>query len=90
MLVFSNWTKGNFYNVDFSAAVIKAGKERPEGRVGKPAYIHVNGYQNGISMRNAGPIYGKDEGGNYWMHTPMRLENWEIVQKAFDEEWGST
>ena len=39
MVVCTNWTKGNFYNVDFSAAVVKEGRHLGEQKVGRPSYI---------------------------------------------------
>ncbi|EPE27182.1 hypothetical protein GLAREA_03096 [Glarea lozoyensis ATCC 20868] len=88
MIVFSNWSKAKFHDIDFSAAVVKRGKGK-ENRVGRPTYIHTNGYSKGYSTRNAGPILGKDENGNYWMLMTMRDGNWKAVEEAFEKDWGS-
>ncbi|KAH8657136.1 hypothetical protein BGZ60DRAFT_384179 [Tricladium varicosporioides] len=80
MVVISNWSKAKFYEIDFSAAIIKAGIEE-EGRKGKPSHIFVQGFNNKFSTRNAGPIYGKDGEGAYWLTSTLRDEAWGRIEE---------
>jgi hypothetical protein len=80
MVALSNWSKGKMFEMDFSAAVIQEGSvEHPRG---KPTYIQCDGSQNGISIRNAGPIVGRDWQGNYWIGVMARPQTWRNMEKA--------
>jgi len=82
MIVFSNWTKARFYELDFSAAVAKRGEQ---GRNGRPTYLHVSQFANGISPRYAFPIFGVDGGGTYWLAGVLRTETWRKIEKSIAE-----
>ncbi|KAF2771089.1 lysR family regulatory protein [Teratosphaeria nubilosa] len=72
---YSNWHRGRFYDVDFSAAVVGGGKG------GRPSYINVTGLENGFSTRNSGPILGRDGKGDWWMHWNLRAGGWGRVEE---------
>ncbi|KAF2660737.1 hypothetical protein K491DRAFT_588653 [Lophiostoma macrostomum CBS 122681] len=80
MVVLSNWSKAKMFETDFSAAVLEEGSV--EHLKGKPTYIQCDGSQNGISIRNAGPILGRDWQGNYWIGVMARPETWKNMEKA--------
>ncbi|KAM0820423.1 hypothetical protein AB5N19_06242 [Seiridium cardinale] len=84
MLTFSNWNRARLFQTDFSAAVV-AGPDNElstESRqtVGRPTYLQNT--QSGLKMRNAIPITGKDNHGNYWLSGYMNKELWGKVEKA--------
>ncbi|KAH6669906.1 hypothetical protein B0J14DRAFT_619062 [Halenospora varia] len=79
MVVISNWSKAKFYEVDFSAAIV-GGDSKGERR-GKPSHIFVQGFHNEFSTRNAGPIYGKDGEGAYWLTSNLRDEAWGRIEE---------
>jgi hypothetical protein len=85
LIVFSNWTKARFFELDFSATVVKQGiplEERKYG-LGKPRYLHAHAYTNNLPVRNAFQISGKDAEGNYWFSGTMRTETWKQVEEEF-------
>ncbi|KAI1328002.1 hypothetical protein F5Y16DRAFT_370358 [Xylariaceae sp. FL0255] len=90
MVIISNWTKGRFFENDFSAAVVKsATKEnslRPSYKVGRPTYIQTAGYSDGtIPLRNAFPVIGKDNAGNYWMSGALRKGLWARIGEILNQ-----
>ena len=74
MVVCTIWTKGNFYNVDFSAAVVKDGRHLGGQKVGRPSYIQLHAFAKGFSLISGFSITGKDADGNYWLHSVLRRE----------------
>lgn len=91
MVIISNWTKGRFFESDFSAAVVKPGiaKDSPElssTKVGRPSYIQVVGYSTGnLPSRNAFPIIGKDNAGNYWISGALRKGLWDRIEDVLNQ-----
>ena len=86
MIVISNWTKGKFYETDFSAAVVKEGiplKQR-KTLLGRPLMIGGDGILNGwqYSTRYSSPIFGKDADGTYWLSLELRASSWSNVKEA--------
>ncbi|TVY27660.1 Transcriptional regulator [Lachnellula hyalina] len=89
LVVVSNWTKTKLFELDFSAAVVKAGVEVGLGRrhgVGRPRYVHSCPYSNGVPIRNAFPVFGRDAQGNYWMSGMLRAETWRSIEEGFKRE----
>lgn len=84
MIVITNWTKGKFYETDFSSAVIKEGipvSERANA-IGRPSYAHCHGHSPKYPSRNAFPIFGKDAAGNYWMSGRLRAGVWDKIEES--------
>ena len=86
MLSWSNWHRARFYDVNFSAAVIRPGLPLASrsNKLGQPSFILPNGHPNGISLRNAGPLIGRDANGDWWMQTTLRAGAWARVEKRFE------
>ncbi|KAF8848132.1 hypothetical protein BDZ45DRAFT_754153 [Acephala macrosclerotiorum] len=77
MITFSNWSKARLFETDFSAAVIKPGKE--SRKPGTPSYIQNN--QFGLILPNGFPIIGKDAEGNYWLSGYMNKGHWGRIEE---------
>lgn len=84
MVMCSNWTKGKFFQIDFSGAVQWKGQPGAQGAgAGRPSYLQPFGYTNGSSLANAFSITGKDARGNIWIHgTLPRGQSWPAVEEA--------
>lgn len=88
LIVVSNWTKTKLFELDFSAAVVRVGVPL-EGRrhgVGRPRYVHSCPYSNGVPIRNAFPVFGRDAEGNYWMSGTLRVETWRKIEEGFKKD----
>jgi hypothetical protein len=85
MIIFSNWSKAKFFDIDFSSAVTKQGipLEKRANALGQPSYIYPSEHMNGFPSRNSFPIFGKDAAGNYWLAGTMRASVWPKVEGAF-------
>lgn len=86
IVVFSNWLKGNFFNVvDFSPAVLpsKTARQSP-GAKGKPVYFHCQTLQKAPTSSNIFNILGKDGEGNVWITGYLPLKTWKTVQAELD------
>jgi hypothetical protein len=87
---FANWSRSRHFEIDFGAAVMEEGSlggtKVNHGRKGyvrgKPSYIQADGNTKGFSVRNAGPCFGKDKDGNWWVGSTLRPVVWEKVIKA--------
>ncbi|TFB01512.1 hypothetical protein CCMA1212_006195 [Trichoderma ghanense] len=77
MITYSNWCKAKLFDVDFSAAIVKPGRE--DGRLGTPVYIQNN--QCGLLLPNAFPIIGKDKDGNFWLSGYMNKGLWGRIEE---------
>ena len=86
MVVCTNWTKGNFYDVDFSAAVVKEGRHLGGQNLGRPSYIQLHAFAKGFSLISGFSIIGKDAEGNYWLHSVLRREYWQKFRIALSEK----
>jgi hypothetical protein len=86
MVNWSNWHRARFYELDFSAAVLRPGKplDSRANKLGRPSFIMPNGHMEGISLRNAGPLMGRDANGDWWMQFVMRADAWAQVEKHFE------
>ncbi|KAJ4312152.1 hypothetical protein N0V94_007590 [Neodidymelliopsis sp. IMI 364377] len=80
----SNWTRAKFYEVDFS----KAGPDLEERatKLGRPSFLMASGGVQGLSLRNGGPLLGKDANGNWWITWVLRAKAWSEIEKAFRDE----
>jgi hypothetical protein len=89
LIVISNWTKTRTFELDFSAAVVKAGLplEKRKHGLGRPRYVYSCPYSNGTPIRNAFPIFGRDAEGNYWMSGTLRTETWKEIEDGFKKEF---
>ena len=76
MVVFSNWTKAKFFELDFGAAV--AGGAGAGGV--RPSFVNLSGESSGLSPRGSWPILGKDSSGGYWVQGNLRTDFWERVE----------
>jgi hypothetical protein len=85
LLAWSNWHRARLYDVDFSAAVVRPGLplESRSNKLGQPSFILPNGHANGMSLRNAGPLIGRDANGDWWMQTVLRAGAWARVEEQF-------
>ncbi|KAI1268121.1 hypothetical protein F5Y18DRAFT_279061 [Xylariaceae sp. FL1019] len=87
MILISNWTKARFFENDFSAAVVKGTVpqerlERSPSKIGRPSYIQTAGYTtSAFPLRNAFPIIGKDNDGNYWTSGSLRKGSWSQIEE---------
>ncbi|KAK7409049.1 hypothetical protein QQX98_008753 [Neonectria punicea] len=81
MVTYSNWTKAELFETDFSAAVVKADDSlKLTGHLpGKPTYIQ--NCQYGLTLPNAFPIIGKDSQGNYWMSGYLNKGNLDKIDQ---------
>lgn len=82
MVTFSNWTKANLFELDFSAALVDQGAN--PARIARPRYIQNN--QFGLTMPNAFPIIGKDNDGNYWLSGYMNTGHWAKIEELLASE----
>lgn len=84
MFVISNWTKARFFDVDFSAALVRPGATDGgrSNKMGTPSYVNHLPFCNGFlySPRNSCPILGKDAEGNYWLVTTLRKGLWDKIE----------
>jgi hypothetical protein len=78
MLSFSNWTKIDFFGLDFSAAALNSvGPVRPK---------YIQNVQTPYKFTEMFPIVGKDEQGNYWLSGTRTTQNWDIIEQALRQE----
>ncbi|KAI1491100.1 hypothetical protein F5X96DRAFT_693663 [Biscogniauxia mediterranea] len=96
MVTFSNWSKARFFETDFSAAIIVDSNDdtktsgggsssKPANyRRGRPSYIQSCGFVQNFSMRNAFPIIGKDNAGNYWWSGTLVKGQWAPIEEMFE------
>ncbi|KAI0595610.1 hypothetical protein F4775DRAFT_604863 [Biscogniauxia sp. FL1348] len=90
MVTYSNWSKARFFETDFSAAIVdvdggSGGGSKPANyRRGRPSYIQSCGFVQNFSMRNAFPIIGKDNAGNYWWSGTLLKGQWGPIEKMFE------
>jgi hypothetical protein len=85
LLAWSNWHRARLLDVDFSPAVVRPGLplESRSNKLGQPSFILPNAHAKGISMRNAGPLLGRDANGDWWMQTVLRAGAWARVEEQF-------
>lgn len=87
--VSSNRHQARFFDVDFSAAVLKEGvsKERRSSAPGKPFFIlsrNLWGGQN--STLNYGTIAGKGPDDCWWMSWRLPRKVWKLVEKQLADD----
>ena len=84
VLSWSNWHRARLYDVNFSSAVVKPGLplETRSNKLGQPSFILPNGHAKGFSLRNGGPLIGRDANGDWWMQTILRAGAWARVEEA--------
>lgn len=82
VILFPNRTKGEPFQTDFSAAVVKEGKV---GHVrGKPTYVLVDGVSKRAPNMQGIIVDEKDPQGNYWLSALQTPETWRIVKQAIE------
>ena len=83
MMSYSNWTKGKYFETDFSAAVVREGF--PRGARAEPpglaSMVQFNAWSTAFDLRNIMPIMGKDAAGNYWLQGPLREVVWDRIDR---------
>lgn len=87
MMSYSNWTKGKYFETDFSAAIVREGFAR-ETRAEKPGFasmVQFNAWSTKFDLRNLMPIMGKDAAGNYWLQGPLRDVVWKRIERDLKE-----
>lgn len=82
LVIFSNWTKAGFFELDFGSAM--AGGEKIDGRCTKPTFVNLTGESSGLSPRGSWPILGREAGGGYWVQGNLRSDLWEAVEKELE------
>lgn len=79
MLFFSNWSKADFFNLDFGAAVKEGwGILKTDA---KPTFVNAAGNFNGVSPRGSWPILGMDGTGGYWIYGNLTNGIWDRIEK---------
>jgi hypothetical protein len=79
LVIFTNWTKAKFFELDFGAAV--AGGKGSPTVVSKPTFVNSTGEARGMSPRGTWPILGRDQSGGYWVLGNLRSDLWEGVER---------
>lgn len=84
LVIFSNWSAGKFFHIDFSAAVVKEGLplENRSNALGRPSFVNADGRTSGFFGRNAFPIMGRDAAGNYWLSGSVQADLWPKIEKS--------
>lgn len=85
---YSNWTKGRYFETDFSPAIVREGFPRA-ARAEKPGFasmVQFNAWSTKFDLRNLMPIMGKDAAGNYWLQGPLREVVWDRIDKELKAE----
>lgn len=83
MMSYSNWTKGKYFETDFSAAIVREGLPRAT-RAETPGFaslVQFNAWSSKFDLRNIVPIMGKDAAGNYWLQGPLRDVVWNRIDR---------
>lgn len=84
--VCSNWTKGKFFDVDFSGAVVKkraGASDRKGGSSGRPSYLQPHTFANGSPvLTDAYSVMGKDGRGNIWLMGRFHRRYWPAIEEA--------
>ena len=99
MVICTNWTKGGFFDVDFSAAMVQEhqgdgyepGKVKEEENAvvmkGKPSavMIHITGTPPAtFAFLSLFAILGKDGFGNYWILGFLRKRYWDRIERELE------
>jgi hypothetical protein len=76
-----------FFDMDFSGAVLRPGKplEKRPNKLGQPSLVLTDGHADGFSIRNIGPLIGRDAAGNWWIQCSLRAGAWSHVEKQFEK-----
>lgn len=83
MVVCTNWTKADLFNVDFTGALAEG--RRDSGRAtGKPSFIQAHAFARGFSMINGFMVTGKDADGNIWLYGILRKQCWHVIEQMLE------
>ena len=85
MVICSNWTKGKYFDIDFSAAVVKEGHHLGGQTQGRPSYIHFYSFAQRFPLMTPFVIIGRDADGNYWLQSGLKKEYWPKFEQALSE-----
>ncbi|KAF7590719.1 hypothetical protein BBP40_002510 [Aspergillus hancockii] len=82
----SNWHRARLFEVDFSSAVVASGIPlvSRSNALGRPSCVIPTINSNGISVRNIGPVVGKDAAGNWWLAWRLRASAWSVIEQELD------
>ncbi len=83
-MIFSNWTKAGFFDLDFRSAVAKSDKATDETAT-TPSFVNLAGESSGLSPRGSWPILGRDKQGGYWIQGNMRNDLWAGIEQELAE-----
>ncbi|EEU36709.1 uncharacterized protein NECHADRAFT_86526 [Fusarium vanettenii 77-13-4] len=89
LLMISNWTKANFFEViDFSPAIVEGKGITKAGslRQGKIVYHHSEALAQSPMATNVFVILGKDQEGNYWVASSLSPDSLIDVEDAAKRE----
>ncbi|KAH6890290.1 hypothetical protein B0T10DRAFT_560809 [Thelonectria olida] len=88
LLLITNWTKANFYNViDFAPAVVDSGacaEKRPVPK-GKISFHHSETPAQNPTGNNVFGILGKDHKGNYWVCSSFLADSWAELEEEIKQ-----
>ncbi|RYP23508.1 hypothetical protein DL765_001022 [Monosporascus sp. GIB2] len=90
-LIFSNWSKGRFFDTDFSAAVVRergsgSGDAASTSKVGRPSYIQSCLYRKNFNSWATVPHRREGRRGELLLQPTARKGFWDKIQKAMDED----
>ncbi|GAB0138198.1 hypothetical protein EsDP_00006439 [Epichloe bromicola] len=89
LIVATNWTRANLFDtVDFSPAVLRAGRTEPETAGNQPppgrlVFHHGHSMREGRAIRNMFAVLGKDHGDNYWLTMKLAPAAWARIEDTF-------
>jgi hypothetical protein len=84
----TNWTKAKFFEgPDFGSAVEDTAVKHSGGNEPKGKPVMVMGTTTSVddNPRDTFIIYGRDPGGNYWIHAYLREETWRLIQLELED-----
>lgn len=82
IMLCSSWSSGNFFDLDFTGAVIPKASAAgiPPLRAGFPSYVQ---YTNNYNARfNLLVNVGKDHEGNYWLNAATDDAHWKRIEQS--------
>ena len=83
LVTFTSLTKGRFFDMDFSPAVVRRGRpsDKRTNALGKPSMVLGSSIANGYSPRYVYFIFGQDAAGNYFTGATLRKSTWASVEQ---------
>lgn len=84
MIVCSNWTKADLFNIDFSGALTQCPREGAVG-AGKPSFIQGHFFLRGFTILSCFIVMGKDAEGNVWLYSYLQERDWVTINKMLED-----